>query len=143
MVFSVQRRVEFRDTDAAGIVHFSVFFSLMEAAEHELLRSLGISILPDRRQRQPAYTWPRVAAHCDYLAAAHFEDLLQIDVQVAKIGNSSVQYQFTVTRDIVTIAKGTLTAVCCQLDHDPQSGATRLQKSAIPDSVRTLLKQHQ
>ncbi|MCG8653286.1 MAG: hypothetical protein MI861_25835, partial [Pirellulales bacterium] len=41
MTFSTKRRVEFRDTDAAGIVHFSAFFPMMEAAEHEMLRSLG------------------------------------------------------------------------------------------------------
>ena len=43
-VFKTERRVEFRDTDAAGIVHFSVFFAYMEQAEHEFLRSLGLSV---------------------------------------------------------------------------------------------------
>ena len=33
-VFKTQRRVEFRDTDTAGIVHFSNFFAYMEQAEH-------------------------------------------------------------------------------------------------------------
>ncbi|MEL7264077.1 MAG: hypothetical protein AAFP69_04590, partial [Planctomycetota bacterium] len=42
--FSIQRRVEFRDTDAAGIVHFSAFFPFMETAEHAFLRSLGLSV---------------------------------------------------------------------------------------------------
>ena len=143
MVFSVKRRVEFRDTDAAGIVHFSVFFPMMEGAEHELLRSLGIPILPDHHPSQAALTWPRVAAHCDYLSAAHFEDLLQIEVRVAKIGTSSVQYEFAFSRDGAPIAKGTMTAVCCQLEKDSHGGATRLRKAAIPDPVRTLLKQHQ
>ena len=36
--FTTARRIEFRDTDAAGIVHFSAFFLWMESAEHELLR---------------------------------------------------------------------------------------------------------
>jgi 4-hydroxybenzoyl-CoA thioesterase/acyl-CoA thioester hydrolase len=31
--FITTRRVEFRDTDAAGIMHFSVFFTAMESAE--------------------------------------------------------------------------------------------------------------
>ena len=49
--FRTSRRVEFRDTDAAGIVHFSVFFTWMEAAEHELLRSLGLSVVLEGRDR--------------------------------------------------------------------------------------------
>jgi len=39
--FRTTRRVEFGDTDMAGIVHFARFFCFMESAEHEMLRSLG------------------------------------------------------------------------------------------------------
>ena len=42
--FKTRRRVEFRDTDAAGIVHFSAFFFWMESAEHELLRAAGVDV---------------------------------------------------------------------------------------------------
>ena len=42
--FHTSRFVEFADTDMAGIMHFSAFFRYMEAAEHELLRSLGFSV---------------------------------------------------------------------------------------------------
>ena len=53
-----QRRVEFRDTDAAGIMHFSTFFVHMEQVEHEFLRSLESSVmvhLPEGAQ----LSWPR------------------------------------------------------------------------------------
>lgn len=40
--FQTSRRVEFCDTDMAGIVHFANFFRYMEAAEHELFRNLGL-----------------------------------------------------------------------------------------------------
>lgn len=140
MTFHTTRRVEFRDTDAAGIVHFSAFFPMMEAAEHELLRSLGIEVLPRRSAGQPALTWPRVAAHCNYHAAAHFEDVLRIEVRVARIGNSSVEYQFRFLRDSENgdtpqlIAEGTVTAVACELSP----GGT-LKKVAVPDAIRELL----
>jgi acyl-CoA thioester hydrolase len=39
--YKVRRRVEFSETDMAGIVHYSNFFRYMEAAEHEFFRSLG------------------------------------------------------------------------------------------------------
>ena len=110
MTFSTTRRVEFRDTDAAGIVHFSAFFPMMEAAEHEMLRSLGISIMPREEDAEPTVTWPRVAASCEYTAAARFDDSLQISVRVAKIGTSSVQYNFRFLRDQQLIAKGSVTA---------------------------------
>ena len=42
--FQTRRKIEFSDTDMAGIVHFSRFFIFMETAEHEFLRSLGTSV---------------------------------------------------------------------------------------------------
>ena len=142
MTFSVQRRVEFRDTDAAGIVHFSAFFPMMEAAEHELLRTLGIPILPSEGDSETALTWPRVAAGCEYVSAARFEDLLRISVRVAKIGSSSVQYAFAFTRDGHPIANGTMTAVCCRIEKNARDGSAHLEKAVIPDSLRKLLQDH-
>ncbi len=140
MTFSTQRRVEFRDTDAAGIVHFSAFFPMMESAEHELLRELGISVLPTSDQDLPAVTWPRVAASCDYASAARFEDILSISVQVARIGSTSVEYRFRFTRDDQLIAEGSMTAVCCRLASESDGG---LKKTPIPDAIRQLLAKHQ
>ena len=37
--FRTTRRVEFGDTDMAGMVHFANFFRFMEAAEVEFLRA--------------------------------------------------------------------------------------------------------
>ena len=142
MTFFTERRVEFRDTDAAGIVHFSAFFPMMETAEHELLRSLGIPVLPRKGDESEVLTWPRVAAHCDYVSAARFEDLLRIGVRVAKIGSSSVIYSFAISCHDRPIANGTLTAVCCRLFKDGQNGETRLEKTAIPDPLRKLLEKH-
>ena len=132
-MFSVSRRIEFRDTDAAGMVHFSAFFPMMEAAEHEALRSLGISVM------QPLdngghLTWPRVSAKCDYRQAARFEELLTIDVSVLRIGTSSVTYGFRFCRDETEIAVGEVTAVCCLWTPDAP-----LQKTPIPAGVRDKL----
>ena len=42
--FRTTRRIEFADTDMAGIVHFANFFRFMEAAEVEFLRARGVSV---------------------------------------------------------------------------------------------------
>ena len=137
MTFSTRRRVEFRDTDAAGIVHFSAFFPMMEAAEHEMLRSLGIAILPSREGDELRLTWPRVSASCNYASAARFEDELTIEVRVARIGNSSVQYAFRFALEDRLVAEGSMTAVCCHLTEDGG-----LEKHAIPASIREQLAKH-
>lgn len=134
--FTIERRVEFRDTDAAGIVHFSAFFPMMEAAEHALLRHLGLSVmqeLPDGSH----LSWPRVAVQCDYQGAAKFEDVLSIAVRVESVGTKSVRYGFQLTRGTDPIATGSITAVCCLWS----SGGT-LRSVPVPDDVRKLLESH-
>jgi 4-hydroxybenzoyl-CoA thioesterase/acyl-CoA thioester hydrolase len=91
--FTTRRRVEFRDTDAAGIVHFSAFFFWMESVEHELLRAAGVAVM-DRGADGVDASWPRVSASCDYLSAVRFGDELEISVSVEAIGRSSVTYAF-------------------------------------------------
>ncbi len=117
--FVVQRRVEFCETDAAGIAHFSAFFQYMEQAEHALLRHLGLSVVwPDK---DGTISWPRVSAQCDYTDAVKFEHVLEIAVGVERLGTKSVTYCFDFTREGRPVATGKITAVCCRffLDQSP------------------------
>ncbi|XZE51932.1 acyl-CoA thioesterase [Planctomycetaceae bacterium SH139] len=132
--FVLRRLVEFRDTDLAGIVHFSAFFPIMEAAEHALLRHLGLSVMQPLSEGGHL-TWPRVAAHCDYISAARFEDLLTIIPFVDHLGTKSVRYGFDIRRHEQPIAAGTLTAVCCRMLPDQT-----LESTPIPADVRGLLE---
>ena len=42
--FKLTRRIEFAETDMAGIVHFANFYRMMEVTEHAFFRSLGFSL---------------------------------------------------------------------------------------------------
>ena len=41
--FKLTRRIEFFETDLAGIVHFSNFYRMMESTEHAFFRSLQLA----------------------------------------------------------------------------------------------------
>lgn len=109
---TTSRRVEFRDTDAAGIVHFSAFFFWMESAEHELLRSAGIAVV-DHGPSGIDASWPRVSATCDYVSAARFGEDLDIEVGVAAVGRTSVTYSFAFSHAGRSVARGRVVAVRC------------------------------
>jgi acyl-CoA thioester hydrolase len=111
--FVTTRRVEFSDTDAAGMMHFVAFFRMMEQAEHDLLRSVGLSVV--MHDAEGKISWPRVSAKCDFQAAARFEDLLQIEVRVTRIGERSVTYGHRFLRDGQPLASGEVTCVCCRI----------------------------
>lgn len=134
--FRTDRRVEFRDTDAAGLVHFTTFFHWMESAEHALWREIGVELVAS----EPGggiVSWPRVSAACDYERAVRFGDVVEIEVRVAKVGRSSVTFGFTFTHDSARIATGTIVAVRCRL----QPGRPP-EPLAIPDEVAAALLAH-
>lgn len=129
--FRTKRRMEFADTDMAGLVHFANFFRFMEAAEVEFLRSRGLTVTITQAQE---FGFPRVSASCDYLKPARFEDVIEIGVTVVNVGRKSVSYAFEFTKAGEVIARGQISAVCCRV------GANRaLESIEIPDSVRQRL----
>ena len=111
--FVTTRRVEFSDTDAAGIAHFAAFFRMMEQAEHELLRSVGLSVVMHDSAGQ--ISWPRVSAKCDFQSAARFEELLNIEVYITRLGKKSVTYSHRFLRGNELLATGQITSVCCRI----------------------------
>jgi YbgC/YbaW family acyl-CoA thioester hydrolase len=132
--FRTTRRVEFGDTDMAGIVHFANFFRYMEAAEQEFLRARGLSVKMEWEGQ--ALGFPRVSASCDFVQPARFEDVLTVTVGVSNVGRKSVTYSFEFTRGDEVIARGQVSTVCCRV-----SAGSPLESVEIPAAVREKLEQ--
>ncbi len=131
--YHTTRRVEFRDTDAAGIAHFSAFIQYMEQTEHEFLRHLGLSVL--MQDAGGEISWPRVSVQCDYQGAVRFEDVLDVDLRIERLGSKSVTYTFLFQHVGRPVASGRMTSVCCRLDphHPPKS-------LVVPDFIADKLR---
>lgn len=134
--FSVTRRVEFCETDAAGIAHFSAFLCYMEQAEHALLRHLGTSVSTDIGDGWHL-SWPRVHVSCDYRGSARFEDCLEIHMRVERLGTRSVTYAFDFSLEGQSLAAGKVVAVCCKV-----RAASPLESIEIPGELRAKLEQY-
>jgi acyl-CoA thioester hydrolase len=131
--YRTTRRVEFCDTDMAGIAHFANFFRWMESAEVEFLRSRGLSVKLDWEGQTLGF--PRVSATCDFAKPARFQDLLDIDVTLERVGAKSVTYAFEFRRGGEFLARGKVTSVCCRVKEDHQ-----LEAIDIPASYRKRLE---
>ena len=114
--FRTQRRVEFRDTDAAGLMHFTAFFTKMEEVEHEFLRHLGFSVV--MYDGTAKLSWPRVSAKCDYTGATRFEDLLDLELRISRLGEKSVTYDIAFSLGEQSIATGQVITVYCRIEPD-------------------------
>ena len=112
--YKIVRRVEFGDTDMAGIVHHAVFFHYMESAETAFFRSLGLSIAS--RQAKPPIGWPRVHCECDFFAPLQFEDEVEIHLLVAKKKSKTLTYVFRLHQlkgqERREVARGRVVTVC-------------------------------
>lgn len=135
--FIIERRVEFSETDMAGIMHFSNFFRFMETAEHEFLRSLGYSVVT--RQTNPPVGWPRVHVDCDFFKPVAFEDLLVVRLTVTRKSEKSLGYQFDFfnKNDPDTlIARGNIVAAC--VTRDKNSG--KMKSVPIPQEISSQIE---
>jgi YbgC/YbaW family acyl-CoA thioester hydrolase len=134
--FKAVRRVEFSETDMAGIVHYSNFFKYMETAEHGFFRSLGHSVI--LRHFDPPLGLPRVHAECDYLKPLRFEDEVEIHLLVAEKRPKTLSYLFKFRRiqpaPVVEVARGRLTVVCVSQTPDGH-----LRSAPLPRSVADLI----
>ncbi len=130
--FRTVRRVEFADTDMAGIAHFSNFFRWMESAEVDFLASRGLNV---------ALVWdgqklgfPRVSASCDFARPVTFMDVIEIAVRVERVGAKSVTYAFEFSKGGEVVARGKVTSVCCRVRPDHAIEAVE-----IPEGIRAKL----
>lgn len=135
--FQVTRRVEFSETDLAGIMHFSNFFRFMESAEHAFFRSLGFSVARPRNGLQVCL--PRVHAECDYAVPLRFEDEVRVHLLVERKGRSSLTYQFRFCRvnssSPEEVARGRLTVASVERQPGGALKAVPLPK-VIADKIQ-------
>ncbi|MGE9296635.1 MAG: acyl-CoA thioesterase [Puniceicoccales bacterium] len=127
------RKVEFSETDMAGIVHFSNFYRWMEAAEVEWFESLGHTMITTIGNS--AHGWPRVRTHCDFHAPACFRDQIEVRLAVKELKIRAIEYRFHFYRKSpgkeTHLATGGMTTVFAR--RDPTTG--EMASATIPESL--------
>ena len=131
--FRMVHRVEFADTDMAGIIHFASYFRYMEVTEHAFFRSLGFSI----HTRTPEFEvgWPRVRVSCDFKRPLRFEDEVEVHLRVREKREKALTYDF-IFRQVngepaLEVARGSFTVVCVAVD--PETG--QMRAVPIPEAI--------
>nr|MBA3717887.1 acyl-CoA thioesterase [Actinomycetota bacterium] len=107
--YSALTRVGFSDTDAQGIVYYGRYLPYFDLARVEYHRHLGLLKI------DPHNELVMRASTVEYLAPARFDDLLEVFVRLARIGRTSMTYEFAAFRvedDVLMVtAKQTLVLV--------------------------------
>jgi acyl-CoA thioester hydrolase len=126
---TLERTIEWVDTDAAGHQHNSVIMRFVEASEAQLFRELGVT----------SYFGiaPRVRHEIDYRAKLYFGQLVSTALAVEHVGTASMTFVFKIWghphegRDAVLAAEGRFVTVCV-----PQG---KESSAPWPESIRQAL----
>ena len=130
--FSIPRRIQFAETDMAGIAHFSNFFRMMEEVEHAFFRSVGLSVSMQHDGMHVG--WPRVSTSCEFYGPVRFEDEIELRLRVVKLGDKSLSYEVDFLLGGKQMALGKTTSVCCEIRHDGP-----MRSIPIPPALRDRL----
>lgn len=120
---TIERRVEWHDTDAAGHQHYSAILRWVESAEAELLRAHGLEWLFGRT--------PRVRHEVSYRARLWHGDVVRTRIAVEHLGRTSLRFSFEVTGPTGPAADGIVVITHCLPDDSAAS--------PWPDAVRAAL----
>ena len=87
--FSASTRVGFSDTDAQGVVYYGRYMPYFDLARVEYHRQFD-QVRAELGDRQ----FVMRAMAVEYHAPARFDDPIEVDVRISRIGTSSVTYEF-------------------------------------------------
>lgn len=131
--FITYKKVEFSDTDMAGLVHFSNYFRYMEVAERDFFESLGINLIQSIPKELLGY--PRTRAECKFSAPLRFGDTVKIHLAIKAIKDRAIDYQFRLFRHSpktsTPVAKGHLTTIYTELNKDGELESKPLPKTLL------------
>jgi len=102
-IFNWPVRVYYEDTDAGGVVYHSNYLNFMERARTEWLRALGFE-QPELKAEQGVI----IVVHSlsvEFKAPACFNDLLDIQCRLTKIGRGSIEMEQRIMRGHALLIK--------------------------------------
>ncbi len=106
-----QARVQWVDTDAGGRIHFTAAFRWAEMAETGIRRKLGLV--------EDWGNYPRRKVEAEFLKVLVFEDEIEVRIRPQRLGQTSITWEFEITRDGELCVRGSIVAVHVDDDGRP------------------------
>lgn len=128
-------RVYWEDTDAGGVVFYANYLRYFERARTEWLRTMGFSQEALRQHADPAQQAMFVVTDTQvrYLRPARLDDLIDVDVELLRVGAASLDIRQQARRGLELLAAGTI-RIGCVAPHS-------LRPRRLPTSLQQALHQ--
>ena len=125
MPFVHRMQVRFADTDAQGHMYFANYLTFCDEALAAYMHDIGC---PWQEMVTEGVDMFYRSSSCDYRSSAGFEAQIDIEAEIAKIGNSSVTSRFLMHSNGELLAEAELVSVCIDVK-------TR-EKTRVPERLR-------
>lgn len=130
MSFTHRHKVGFADVDPAGIVFYPRYFEMINATIEDWFRSIGYGF--DQMIMQDGFGVPTATIQVDFKAPSRLDDLVELELQLVRLGRSSIGLQINIQ------CEGELRAVVQQtLVFIRMEGNKPVR---IPDSLRARIE---
>jgi acyl-CoA thioester hydrolase len=118
-------RVRYAECDPQGVVFNAHYLAYLDASMTELWRAAfgGYAVMLDR-----GIDMVVVQSELRFHRPARFDELLRLEVGVARMGNTSISTDHRITHEAELVAEGAL--------HHVLVDRPTLAKTAIPDWIR-------
>ena len=129
-VHVLRHRVEWGETDAAGIVFYPNYFRWMDRATHEFFRASGRAVVS---MLTGGYAVPLVSASANFKRALRYDEQIEIVTRVSEIRTRSFTLSHEMRRAGETVADGSEVRLWARVE------AGVVEAARIPDDVRAVL----
>lgn len=128
-----QLRVNFGDTDAAGIVYYPNYFKWFDIAGHQFFRSIGLP--PARLMQEHNIILPLLDVGCTFEKPLYYDDIITIKTAVTEVNRKTIKLKHEVFRGETRTGHG------FELRGWVKEKDGRIFAVTIPDDVRQLLEE--
>jgi acyl-CoA thioester hydrolase len=103
-------RVIYGDTDQMGVVYYANYLRYFEIGRTEYLRACGARY----RDIEAKYRMllPVVDAQVSYKSPARYDDLIEVQTTVARIGRASIRFEYQIFREQTLLVAGHTVHAC-------------------------------
>ena len=125
--FYIEKKVYYHDTDAGGVVYYARYLAMLEEARTELCLKKGFDCAEWLKKG-----FAFVVVHCaaDYRRPARYGDTVSVTARVARIGNSSVEFEQEIVKDDTVLVNARVIWACVGGDFKTRP---------VPEEIRARL----
>ncbi|QLH36100.1 MAG: acyl-CoA thioesterase [Parachlamydiaceae bacterium] len=132
-MFVTYNKVRMHDTDMAGILYFAKQFRYVHDALEDLIEKEGFNFHDLFNNSE--FVFVIVHAEADYLSSVQVGDVLEIRVEVERLGNTSFTMAYEIFKaDGVLMGKAKTVHVCLESKTRP--------KIPIPQSLKKIFQKY-